>query len=79
MKKGEMIQLDETPKKLKSISVGVSENDFLLAFNIDENDKPEYACVIPADKMQDIVKLLFSSGIEFEERTNKKIGFTVED
>lgn len=75
MEKGDNFNFVDDPVKLKSMSVGIYEDDFLLAFNCDENNTPEYACVVPSDKLKDVIGLLFSSGMEFENSTGKNIGF----
>ncbi len=79
MKKGDGFNLVQEPAKLKSVSIGISKEDFLLAFNCDENNTPEYSCVIPAHRLKDIVGLLFSSGVEYENSTNNKIGFDIKE
>lgn len=79
MKTSEGFNLISEPAKLKSISIGYSDSDFLIAFNCDDNNTPEYACVIPANKLKDIVGLLFSAGVDFEKEKDSHIGFNIEE
>ena len=73
------VDLKKEPVMLKSVSVGISEGKILLAFNCDDKNVPEYACVIPADKLKDLIGVLYESGKAYEEEYGYKIGLSIEE
>lgn len=66
----------EEVSKIKSIGVAHDEEKkvFLLGFNRDE-DSFEKIFMLPADRLKDVVMLLFQAGMKFQSETNIDIGF----
>lgn len=79
MGKDVKVDLQKEPVILKSVSIGISEGKILLAFNCDDKNVPEYACVIPADKLKDLIGVLYESGKSYEGEYGHKIGFSTEE
>ena len=79
MKEHIKLHLEENPSKLKNIITGFTEKDFIFAFNINKDNVPEYSCTIPADKLKEMIQVLFNAGIEYEKEYNRKIGFSTEE
>lgn len=75
MSKENELLLTRNPAKMKNLSVGCSEKDILIAFNLNENQEPEYSCVFPAEHLKNIISILLDCGITFQEEYGKDIGF----
>lgn len=64
---------------LKNITVGYSEDSFVVAINKNRNGVYESAYSVPAKILKEIVALLFQVGVEFQEKTKLDIGFGLGD
>lgn len=79
MSKENELLLARNPSKMKNMSVGYSETEILIAFNVDKNQEPEYSCVFPVEHLKNIVSILFDCGINFQGEYGKDIGFPKEE
>lgn len=70
--------MDEV-SEINNIGVAYDEESkmILLGFNR-EDDSFEKLFMMPADRLKDLVTLLFQAGIKFQTETNIDIGFGVE-
>lgn len=63
---------------LKDMNIAYQNDEFLIAFNFNrEGNTFEKAFVFPADKLQEIIVLLFQAGVAFQKDTNIDIGFGI--
>lgn len=77
--KEENLRIEENAiSHVKNLHIGYSKEEFLLGFN-EENGAFEKAFVLQADKLQEIVALLFQAGVEFQKDNRIDIGFGVGD
>lgn len=61
---------------IRNLALGYDGENFILAFNKDDEDMFEMAYIIEADRLKEIVMMLFEAGIHYEKETGKDIGFT---
>lgn len=60
----------------EELSIGVSRDDCLLRFRGKvQNESEEYNIVIPLDQLREFIMALFKIGIEYQNETQKNIGF----
>lgn len=62
---------------IHNLALGYDDENFILAFNKDDEDMFEMTYIIQADRLKEIVMMLFEAGIHYEEETGKDIGFMV--
>lgn len=79
MSKENELLLTRNPVKMKNLSIGYSEKDILIAFNLNKNHEPEYSCVFPAEHLKNVVSILLDCGITFQQEYGKDIGFPKEE
>lgn len=79
MNKSDEIIMKKEPSKIRKMSVGISEEEILIAFNCNEKNEPEYACVLPAEKLQDMITVLFKCGVHYQNEYGKDIGFGMKE
>ena len=77
MKQLDDLVIAKEPSKIRNISMGSSEEEFIIAFNADEKNVVEYSCVFPPEKLQEIIVALFQCGISYEKEFNKDLGFQI--
>lgn len=78
MKASDDLVLKSEPASVKNISVGFSEKNILLMFNVNENNDSEYACTLKAEKLRELIAMLYKCGVTYEQEYCKDIGFGVE-
>ena len=66
------VELKKEPVNLENMSVGISENGFLVTFNTDSKNK-KFSILIPTDKFAQVVSLMVYSGKQFEEHYGKMV------
>lgn len=64
----------EDVRMIENVTVGHSEQEIVICIN--KQDKGyENIYAIPADKLKDLVMVLFTAGLTFQEERNVDIGF----
>lgn len=71
------IELAKKPILIKNMAIGYDEDIFLLGFNCNKDEVPEESYIIPAERLKDIVGILFEAGTMFQKETNVDIGFGI--
>ena len=69
------VNIKEEPSQIKSIAIGFSTKNFLLAFNCDEEGVPEKAFTIEPEELSEIISALFQSGVTYQKENGVDIGF----
>lgn len=77
-KHGGMINIKKIDiSEIKDLSLGFNEECFVMAVNKKEEDSYEGVYMIPADKLSEIISLLFDAGVTYQEKTGIDIGFGI--
>lgn len=69
------LHIKKEPVRIENIGIGYSTDEILLAFNCDDEGCTEDAYVIPAEKLKNIIQVLFECGVSYQEMMNVDIGF----
>ncbi len=74
-KQDEIIDLENTDiSYLHDMRIAYRENEFMLAFN-KNGESFEKAFVLPANRLQKLIMVMFQAGVQFQKATNVDIGF----
>lgn len=72
-------QMIQSIQKLKSLSVAFNEKEFLLIINRrNQEDQNGYLLSIPKELMAEIIRGLYSSGLDYQHTFQTDIGFIEE-
>lgn len=62
---------------IQNLALGYDDEDFIIAFNKNDDDVFEMAYTIDANNLKEIIMMFFEAGIHYEEETGKDIGFNM--
>lgn len=69
---------EQTISYVRKLRIGYDNEDFILAFN-EEEGQYENIFAIPAERLSEIIKLLFNAGMAFQKDNGVDIGFGTEE
>lgn len=69
----------ENVSVLRDMSVAYNSEEFYIAINKEESEQYEYVCAIQADKLKEVITLLFGAGVDYQENKGIDIGFGIGD
>lgn len=62
---------------IRNMAIGYDKDSFVIAINKNEENSFEGAYSIPADKLNDIIMMLFQAGVSYQKDTKVDIGFGI--